>query len=167
MKKRHKTPHEAPVDDGVKLIENLQHQCESLRAWQTGEAAKLQQRAQQLDAQSQELEEIRTGLEADEVAQNEARRTLQEARETLGQERQAFTAQQQKQIAESARLNDLKTRVEQEQAELTTLRAELDSEWTNISRIRRANEKLADELDTERSRLRQSGGPGLKLNKAA
>lgn len=167
MKTRPQTPHETPVDDGGKLIEDLQRQFDSLRTWQTAESGKLKQRERKLDEQTQELDEIRTGLEADLVAQNEARRTLQQARETLKTDRQQFTAQQEKLAAEVTRVEDLQARVELDRTELKAMRADLDGEWTSLCRIRRANEKLASELDAERERLQQTTEPALKLTKAA
>ena len=167
MKNRPKTPHETPVDDGGQLIADLQRQFDSLRTWQTAEASKLQQREDQLEAQNKELDDIRTGLEADLVAQNEARHTLQQARETLKTERQQFTAQQKKLAAEVTRVEDLQARVELDRTELKAMREDLDGEWSSLCRIRRANEKLASELDAERERLQQTAGPALKLTKAA
>ena len=167
MKNRPTTPHETPVDDGGQLIADLQRQFDSLRTWQTAEASKLTKRQEKLETQNKELDDIRTGLEADLVAQNEARQTLQQARETLKTERQKFAAQQETLAAEVTRVEDLQARVELDRTELKAMRTDLDGEWSSLCRIRRANEKLATELDAERERLQKIGGPDLKLTKAA
>ena len=167
MKKRPATPSDRPIDDGGKLIADLQTQCESLRTWQAGEAEKLAAREQQLANQTAELDEIRAGLEADLTAQNESRHALQQARETLKQERTKFQKDTELLGQELTRVEDLQARVELDQAELTNMRTELDGEWTSLCRIRRANEKLASELDAERERLQKTVSPELKLTKAA
>ena len=82
-------------------------------------------------------------------------------------EREQFTAQKQKLASEVTRVEDQQARVELDRTELKNMRADLDGEWTSLCRIRRANEKLASELDAERDRLNQATGPALKLTKAA
>ncbi len=167
MKKRPKTPHETPIDDGGKLIEDLQRQFESLRTWQSAESAKLKQREEKIDTRSQALDALATGVEADRVAQDQSRLTLQQAREAFQTERQAFALEQEKLSQELARVNDLQSRAQLERTELKAARADLDGEWSSLRRIRTATETLASELDSERQRIQHTTGTTLKLRKAA
>ena len=161
------TPAERPVDDGQKLIADLQQQFDTLRTWQSNESEKLRSRAAALTDQSRELDAVRSSLEADLAAQNESRRSLQQARETLNAERAEFVTEREDFAVLRQETLDLRDRTDREHEELVTLRADLDDEWSSLCRLRRAHEKLATELDAERERIRGKHNPELKLSAAA
>jgi chromosome segregation ATPase len=138
---------------GTGLVEELQQRCESLRAWHEQSIKAFENRETKISNVTKQLAEGRIQLEAERrkfAAECEALADRVQSCEI----REAGLEQQVKDLdTQTEKLERARGEVEDMREQLKQLRSELDGEWASLTRIRRAQESLADALDADRTRL--------------
>ncbi len=153
----------ASLPNAATLLDELQQRCESLRQWQRqanedvqARLVKIEQRENELDEATRQMEHDRTHLDLDLDALKRARLMFDKEKAQAEQTQQALEAERQHLERSRTELNDQKQ-------ELLDLRCEMDAEWSSQARVRRAQDSLAAALDADRSRvqeLRLADSPG-------
>lgn len=156
--------HEQPTSDlaaqagslgstAANIVDDLQQRFEQLRRWH-GEAE------QTLEARTADIVRREQRVEAGRVATRQHRDRLKGYRTQLGELRTEHRQRMADLEKDRSELDELKRRAERtlvelqdERTELRRLREEMDGEWANLTRLRRAQEAMAAALDTDRERI--------------